>query len=86
VSFASGISNLNISENLSIYPNPSNGIVVVELQGAFNLVVHNQLGQLILNQQADSKATLNFSEYAKGVYTIQISQEGNSIYKKLILE
>jgi hypothetical protein len=39
-----------------------------------------------LNQQADSKATLNFSEYAKGVYTIQISQEGNSIYKKLILE
>lgn len=86
VSFASGITKLNLNDNVLIYPNPSNGFVFVEIGGDFVLTVYNQLGQLIISKSAKEKAEINLTDYAKGIYTIQISREGESVYKKLIIE
>lgn len=86
VSFASSITKLNINQSVLIYPNPANNYVTVELDGEFDIILFNQLGQLILNKQANSIINVNVSDYAKGVYTIQLIKDKQSTYKKLIIE
>lgn len=77
---------------LQLYPNPSQGMVSLEVSQAqgsnYQLMVFNHLGQQVFEQRGtwDTQATeqLYMSGYAKGMYYIQVSTDSWSKRMKLI--
>lgn len=94
--FAIGIEPLNISEdsfseNIEIYPNPSNGKLTVNLNSFSNdnvaLTVYDALGNLVYSSSLRYKTnTLNLGFLESGVYEAVFKNARGSIVKKLILK
>lgn len=92
--FVKGIPSLNIpaptitnivdielnNESLSIFPNPSNGIVTINgLEKTSSIALYNSLGTLILEQTNNSsQAIIDLTQYEKGIYLLRI---GNKVHK-----
>ena len=86
------VPNLTDANNLSVFPNPSNGIFnisIENIQGVTknNMVeIYNVIGEKIYTnpnfQQATNK--IDISSYGKGVYFIKINV-GEKIYSGKIL-
>lgn len=64
-------------ESLNVYPNPTQGQITVEGTGL--MVVVNLLGQEVLSQQIDGKATI---ELPKGIYLVRV----NNAMSKVVVE
>lgn len=65
-------------ENVSVYPNPTEGIAYIELNGTFNFTLYNALGSVITTETANNKATIDLTTLENGVYFIQIDSENGS--------
>jgi hypothetical protein len=93
VSNCTGINSL-VSKNqlaLSVYPNPSKGLISVELAnlngGLTTISLINTLGQVMLTETTDAeKAMLNISKYTTGVYILKIENKGFTKTVRLIKE
>ena len=79
------------TNNFVVFPNPSKGIfnIKTKMQSTFDLNIYDVSGKLIL-QQKDVKTNnnmhqINISNYASGVYFLDINNDGSKITKKLIL-
>ena len=64
-------------ESVNVYPNPAQGQVTVEGTGVLSIV--NMLGQTILTQEIEEKATI---ELPKGMYIVRL----NNAVSKLVVE
>ena len=78
---AVGVSEAQVQEGaLSIYPNPSSDVVTVSAGGttAFNLQVHNSMGQLLLSKQSQQASLMvDVSQLPAGIYLFSAkSDEG----------
>jgi len=71
----------------SIYPNPANDFVNITSQfsGDKNIAVYDVLGKQVINTTISSDR-LNISELTTGIYIMQISQNGVSSTKKLVVK
>ena len=61
--------------NIAIYPNPSNGLVVVKGDGILlnKITVYNQIGQIVLEQHSTNESEeINLMDFADGIYTLTI--------------
>ena len=65
-----------------IHPNPSTGIY--QVQGTGTITVHNALGDLILRKNISGNATIDLSNQANGIYTLQLQTEKGTLTSKLI--
>jgi len=78
----------NIS--LDLYPNPASNLLNVVVTGAsenVNIKVYNALGQIIKDFDVkNSKATINLSNYQKGMYYIGVDDGVQNALKKFIKE
>ena len=78
----------DIISGLNIYPNPSNGIVNIDLDqnGEFSVEVTDILGKSISRETIQSNTILNLNNLEKGVYFVTVSN--NEIMKttKVIVE
>ena len=87
------VSELNEKEfELSIYPNPSNGIVNVLIPKTVGekatLSISNALGQVILSKSIDNLSNslrLGLSEHDNGLYQISIVTTEQSLFGKFLL-
>jgi len=88
-SMITGISE-NTLLNLSIYPNPTNGVIHIDLgetqkKVTFSLI--NNLGQIILSETHHTTNYIQLNTSApKGVYFLKIEKEKEFIFKKIIIE
>ncbi len=79
------------SENpsISIYPNPSNGIINVDFNNTNSIKVINTLGVVVydekMEQETEGTKTIDLSGFANGIYFINVSNEKGSINHKFIL-
>lgn len=83
-----GVDNLQIQNGISIYPNPSAGIFVVDdyVSGQKLLQVYDMVGKLVHTEIIKSeKIIIDLSNLALGVYTVRISNNEGSINKRLII-
>lgn len=89
-----GINEIDLSNNFTIYPNPTTGQVTLDVTGTgFNkmdVTVYNVLGEVVktinANQvAAQSKYQIDLTGSAKGVYVIKVDTEKGSISKKVSL-
>ena len=73
--------------NARVQPNPSNGffsIIVEASNWAYSILDMN--GKLIMNESASANESqiVNIEALEAGIYMLQISVEGHSVYKKIV--
>jgi hypothetical protein len=77
-------------DQISVYPNPSNGSFVVECDpsiGVKEIKVMDLLGNIIIHEPIDNKAVIRIKDLQSGIYFLTISDKFNGmITKKLIVE
>jgi hypothetical protein len=83
-----GISSLPQLEGISVYPNPTNGLVNVKMtnSGSYSLEVVNVLGEVVYAANTSSSLALNLTRFGKGVYTLQVSNEIGFYTERLIVQ
>jgi hypothetical protein len=81
--------------NVTIYPNPSNGIVFVDLEAyalpKVDIIVTNLTGSTvhqtsINNVNGKQSTTLDLSDLAKGTYIIKLQSERGTVVQKVTLQ
>ena len=79
----------DIESNVAIYPNPSNGIFVIELDalGKYDVTIYNVLGQTVLSTFTNSMTTsIDLSSFDKGIYTVELKDKNTIYTDKVIVE
>ena len=88
-----GIKNFKLNDvTIKIYPNPANDIMNIDINEIdhtqpLQLTIYDVLGKTVYSSSLSQMLnTFNTSHWSKGVYTMSLSQNQNSIYKKIIIE
>ena len=86
------INERELQNNISVYPNPSNGVFTLNVNAPFqdlemNFTILNQLGEIIYDNISSSSYQQQFdiSEYPAGAYTLKIASDKDFATKKIIL-
>ncbi len=84
---AVGIQELNYKQIGNFYPNPSNGILIIELNELTEteLTVYNMMGDLVFQKTIQETSTIDLSEFMDGVYTLHLKNDNGVTIKKIIL-
>ncbi|WP_452225622.1 VPS10 domain-containing protein [Lacinutrix chionoecetis] len=78
-------------DGFAVYPNPSNGLFNIKTKTpqTFNFDIYDVTGKLILQQKniktTNNQHKINISEYASGVYFLNIYNKNSKLTKKLML-
>ena len=87
------VKELTLLNNISIYPNPNTGELIVEITNYglrimnCELRLYNILGDEIIKFKiVNQKSKIDLSAYAKGIYTLKIISNEGVINKKIIVE
>jgi len=80
--------------NYLLYPNPTNGIVYLDLlkndDSIQQVNFYNMMGKLILSQSpngiSSNQISFNLSDQPKGLYMVELIGENTRSVKKLIIE
>ncbi len=85
---SSGISILN-NVQLKIYPNPTNGLVVIEAGEVLDdaeIIVNDLLGKELLREKISSqKTSVNLSSQPEGIYFVTVKSGVSRIREKMVL-
>jgi len=90
---SAGVNKLLTENNVSIYPNPTKGLLYVELnaieQTQLQIKVSNLLGEVLINetytaQQGINTHSINLEDFGTGVYLIQM-QSGEEVFTQRVL-
>lgn len=75
------------NKQLTIYPNPSNGLFTLQTKGKAVVVITNVLGQPVYETKTVEKQTqINLSAFAKGLYNVRLTSEEGEEVKRLVIE
>ena len=70
--------------NAKIYPNPTNGLVNIEVEGLQRLTVMNALGQVLYDRETEGdKAQIEMARFGVGTYLIRIYTESGILVKRV---
>lgn len=75
--------------SVSLYPNPSKGIVnlsIEEPSSTYQVTISDMSGQTITNQKVMGNTQLDLSEYRKGFYMVVIEGDDYQKVEKLVLD
>lgn len=83
-----GIAAVSANDGFEIYPNPAKGSVTIKCSGTdLQLNMYNNLGQIIINNKnIGSLTSIDLSEFASGVYLIEIKNQDQIFRKKLLVD
>jgi hypothetical protein len=76
-------------ESFNIFPNPTNGNILIEAPGYCNCTfeLYSSSGQLIISEALSAgTSTHNFSDLAKGMYCYVLRGSSNNISGKLLVQ
>lgn len=86
---AVSIDNSILSGKIKVYPNPSNGILRVNLpsNNSYDLTVTNINGAIISEQRANSStATLDMTQQQRGIYLLIVSNQREKAVYRIVLQ
>lgn len=80
----------SVNPEISVYPNPTNGVFNIDYSKANNIKVINTLGAVVYDEKLDILAqgtkSIDLSNFSNGVYFINVSNSNGSSNHKLILD
>ena len=80
-------STFDVKENIinaKIYPNPTSGIVNIEIAGMQRITVTNTLGQMVIDKELDANSTsLDIAQFGKGLFVICIQTKEGSCTRRI---
>ena len=84
-------SSIGLEENastFSVYPNPSKGLVNIDLNepGDYVVQINDVVGKLVSEKTITSNTTLNLSTLDKGIYFVNVSNDETNNITKVIIE
>lgn len=71
---------------LSVYPNPANGVVTVNSVNTGVLVITDLNGKILKEIQHNKLSQINLDQFQKGVYLLQLNVKGEVKVERLIVE
>ena len=79
---------------MNVYPNPSEGIITIDLSleksSEVSIILTNSIGQIVYSEMVGKISNLdksyNWTGLPKGVYTIDISVNNSSKFEKVVLQ
>jgi len=75
--------NENTLENINIYPNPMNDVLVIESDNIMNVSIFNAIGQEVLF--VEGRNEINVESLESGLYFVRITDEkNNSVVRKIV--
>ena len=84
----SAVNDVNHSQ-FNVYPNPTNGVFTIELDGnvKYDVTVSNVLGQTVYTTSITTmNTTIDLSSFEKGIYTIELKNNTFAYTEKVIIE
>jgi len=85
VDACAGISEASASNGVSVYPNPTNGILNVETTSAKALaVVTDMTGRVVISQDVKANQQLDLSALANGVYYVNVTGDNGAYVTKVV--
>tara|TARA_B110000438_G_scaffold155912_1_gene149599 strand:- start:1470 stop:3353 length:1884 start_codon:yes stop_codon:yes gene_type:complete len=75
-------------EGVSVYPNPSEGIVnITNLNNSENtIVVYDVLGQIVMTKVSNTTTTVDLSNQVTGVYLVEVSNNNGTFVERVIIK
>jgi hypothetical protein len=75
------------TNTFSIYPNPSKGSFVIEINEEIDeITIFNTLGKIVLNiDKPTLKNSVDLSDFDNSIYYVSIKQNSHTITKKIII-
>lgn len=87
-----GLNELNSESRITIFPNPANDNISIELLNLLpstknTISIYNIQGQLLFQKYSDlAKTEIDISTLSKGIYFIKIQNSDNIIFQKFVKE
>ena len=75
----------NVFENVSLYPNPSNGYVNIVTNKELQVVVYNVLGEKVFSKTVTNTEVLDLSNLNSGMYFVNLIEGANQTTKKILI-
>jgi len=69
-----------------VYPNPSNGLVNVQVSEKSIVTLFDLTGRVIATYQVNRNETISFNQAAAGVYILKVESENHVSTHKLIVQ
>jgi hypothetical protein len=86
VKFNVGIPELNY-RNVTVYPNPSNGIFNIEIPASCNAVIYDVKGKVILSEKlVNGHNSIDLSKKQQGVYLLKLVKNEKEVNVKLVVD
>ena len=71
-----------LADDITIYPNPTSGILIIKSNTLQQVEIYNINGVLIVNSD---KSEIDLSQYSKGLYLAKIITDKGTAVKKIVL-
>lgn len=71
---------------VSVYPNPTNGVLNIVVNGNFEYQILNGMGQEVVNGTAQGTEQVNLSNMSKGVYFLRLNTGSQVNIQKIVVE
>jgi len=79
------VSEINTNQ-VSVYPNPSNGLVNVQVSEKSIVTLFDLTGRVIATYQVNGNETISFNQAAAGVYILKVESKNHVSTHKLIVQ
>ncbi|HCQ29007.1 MAG TPA: hypothetical protein DIU39_01900 [Flavobacteriales bacterium] len=86
--FTSSIASIEDNANINLYPNPSNGIITLNVDGStYSYEVMDITGKVVINNTvaSASRSVIDMTKYPSGVYFVKVNTAAGSFMQKVIL-
>ena len=76
----------NLESSLKLYPNPTNGLITIELEAMQKVMVYNALGQILFDKEAiGDYLQLDLSGFEDGLYWVRVSSQNGVVTRRFVL-
>ncbi len=82
-----GVNDFNLLSNITVYPNPTNGVLQVSNRNGIvlQLSIYDINGRLLLNKTSNQEInTIDISTFSNGIYVLKMSTDFGEITKRVI--
>jgi hypothetical protein len=76
------------TEDISVFPNPSNGLVNIELENGLNtnIIIRDITGKVVQELNINSSTSIDLNNYGKGIYLFEINSDEKLITRKITIQ